>query len=65
MLCNERNIAITYLAFQCVIGCWGVCSDTGMPGAILSCKVIAIYVHGFSSHIIVLYKKVNKQVEVN
>jgi len=37
-----------HLNFQCVIDCWGVRSDAGMPGAILSCNVVAT--RGFSSH---------------
>ena len=37
-----------HLSFQCVIDCWGVLSDAAMPGAILSCKVVATC--GFSNH---------------
>ena len=46
--------------FQCIIDCWSTCLDAGMPGAILSCEVVATC--GFSSHNCVT-KKVNKQVE--
>ena len=24
-----------------MIDCWGTCSDAGMPGAVLSCKLVA------------------------
>jgi len=44
------------LTFQCY---WGVCSDAGLSGTILSCNVAAT--HGYSSHNCVT--KVNKQVE--
>ena len=32
-----------HLTFQCVIDCWDTHLDTGMPGAILSCSVIATH----------------------
>ena len=37
-----------HLAFQCTNDYWGTRLDEGMPGALLSCNVVAI--HGFSSH---------------
>ena len=47
MLCNEWNMATTkcngHLTFQCVIDCWGTCLDAGMPGAIISCNLVATY----------------------
>ena len=49
MLCNEPSIAanehIGHLTFQCVIDCWDVRLDAGMPGAILSCSVVACSNH--------------------
>ena len=42
-----------------VIDCWGTNLDEGIPGAILSCYVVAT--RGFSRHNCVI--KLNKQVE--
>ena len=62
MLCNERSIATcdAHLTFQSVIDYWGACSDTGIPGTILSCNVVATC--QFNSHNCAT-KKVNKQVQ--
>ena len=43
-----------------MIDCWGVCLDTGVPGVIHSCNVVATC--GFCSHNCVT-KKANKQVK--
>jgi len=48
-----------YHTFQRVIDWWGMRLDTGMPGAILSCNVVAT--HGFNSHKCVT-KKVYKKI---
>ena len=53
---NKRN---GHPTFQCVIDYWGTRSNAKMPGAILSFNVV----HLDSVVIIVLLKKVNKQVE--
>ena len=37
-----------HLSFQCIIDCWGVHLDAGIPGTIVSCNVVAT--SGFSSH---------------
>ena len=49
-----------HLTFQCFIDYWGTLSDTGMPGVILSCNVVAT--HEFSSHNCAT-KRVTKHVE--
>ena len=59
-LCNKESRVKTKhndpLTFQSVNDCWGTHSNEGMPGVILSCKVVAAC--GLSS-----FQKVNKQVE--
>ena len=47
-----------YLTFQCIIDCWSARLDTGLPGAILSCDVVAT--HGFSSLNCFIKKLTNK-----
>ena len=54
MLCNEWSTDTNgHLTIQYVIHYWGAHSATGMPGAILSFNVVAI----FSSHKCVLKNK--------
>ena len=49
-----------HLAFQYAIDCWGVHSDAGMCGAILSCNVVAPHM---DSTVIIMLQKVNKLVQ--
>ena len=44
-----------HLTFQHVIDCWDMHLDAGMPGAILSCDVVATC--GFISHNCVINKQ--------
>ena len=46
-----------HLTFQSVIDCWGVCLDAGMPGAILSCKGVAIHMDS----VVIIVLKNSKQ----
>jgi len=59
MLCNKWSMKRNgHLTFQYAIDCWGMHSDEGMPGDILSSNVVATC--RFSSHNHVASRSKNK-----